>query len=133
MTSRYTSALSRLCERLDITCDAQYGVVDLPADWAPDAHPYKCTLRFERRTLTVPFYCGSGVTTEPDASDVLSCLCSDAMSVENARDFADWCSDMGTNTDSRKAEATYKACAKLAPKLRRFLGDRFDEVCRAEH
>ena len=36
-------------------------------------------------------------------------------------------------TDSRSAERTYKACKALAPRLRRFLGEDFEEVCRAEH
>lgn len=77
-----------------------------------------------RRTLTVPFYKGRGHHgEEPRASEVLSCLLSDAASVNDTRSFTEWCADLGYDTDSRKAEATYRACERIARKLARFLGD----------
>jgi hypothetical protein len=125
------SELDRLCEKLKITASAQYGAVEVPEGWAPGTHPYKVTLRFQRRALTVPFFMGSARTDEPTAADVLSCLCSDASAA--GQSFEDWCSDLGYDADSRKAEATYKACEAIAPRLTRFLGDHYEEVCRAEH
>ena len=125
------SQLTALCDRLRIRVSAEYGAVELPEGWARDAHPYKVRLRFQGRALTVPFFMGSGHSSEPTAADVLSCLCSDANIGEQS--FEDFCSDMGSDPDSRKAEATWKACVAIGPRIRRFLGDSFDAVARAEH
>ena len=72
--------------------------------------------------MTVYFTMGSAHTAEPTAAEVLDCLASDAASVVNARDFTDWASDLGYDTDSRKAEQTYQACVKSTADLRRLLG-----------
>lgn len=125
------SQLRALCAKLNIKIESTYGAVELPADWQRDAHPYKCRLTFQRRALTVPFFIGSAHTNEPSAADVLYCLASDARSGEES--FEDFCSNMGCDIDSRKAEKTWKACRAIAPRLRRFLGDSFDDVCNAEH
>lgn len=125
------SQLEQLCERLKITADAQYGGVEVPEGWTHGTHPYKVTLRFQRRTLTVPFFMGPAHSREPTAADVLYCVCSDARAADDS--FEGWCSEFGYETDSRKAEKTYKACAALAPRVQRFLGDHYEEVCSAEH
>jgi hypothetical protein len=59
---------------------------------------------------------------EPEAAEILDCLASDAVSVENSRGFEDWASDLGYDPDSRKAEKTYLACVKSSERLRKFLG-----------
>lgn len=123
------SRLDRLCDRLGIKCDSEYGAVELPEGWDPHAHPYKVVLRYKRRRLTAPFFMGSAHTREPSAADVLSCLVSDTYAGEQS--FEDFCSDMGYDLDSRKAESTWKACRSTAPRLRRFLGDDFDQVADA--
>jgi hypothetical protein len=41
--------------------------------------------------------------------------------------------ELGYDSDSRKAEKTYKACEKIAKDLRRLLGDDFDVFASAEH
>jgi hypothetical protein len=125
------SQLTRLCDELHIRCDAQYGGVELP-DWrTPGMHPYKVTLRFGKRQLTVPFFMGSACEREPTAADVLSCLAFDARCGEDT--FEDFCGNLGYDPDSRKAEATWKACTEMAPRLRRFLGDAYVDVINAEH
>jgi len=58
----------------------------------------------------------------PDACDVLYSLASDA-SVLDYSEFENWASDFGYDTDSRKAEAIYRACLDTALKLRNGLGD----------
>lgn len=125
------SDLQKLCEELRIKCVAEYGGVEVPEGWTPGTHPYKCKLTFKGRALTVPFFMGPAHTSEPTAADVLACVCSDARADEQT--FEDWCSDFGMDPDSRKAEATYKACAAMGPRVRRFLGDSFDAVASAEH
>jgi hypothetical protein len=124
------SQLQALCDKLNVRCDAQWDDKLYREDWK-DASPYRVTLHFEGRRLTVPFYMGPAHTSEPKAADVLACLCSDVGAGEQS--FEDFCSDLGYDADSRKAEKTWKACAKLAPKIRRLLGDHFDQFAGAEH
>jgi hypothetical protein len=74
--------------------------------------------------LTVTFSKGMGHHgAEPTADEVLDCLASDAAGIENAQSFEDWCSEYGYDTDSRKAEKTFKACEHSARRLKAFLGD----------
>lgn len=65
--------------------------------------------------------CGSKVPA-PKLRDVMYSLISDA-SVLDAGGFESWAAEYGYDTDSRKAEATYRACLENALKLRAALGD----------
>ena len=58
----------------------------------------------------------------PSIVDVLYSLSSDA-SVLDAGCFENWAADCGYDTDSRKAETTYRACFDIALKMRAALGD----------
>lgn len=58
----------------------------------------------------------------PDPVDVLWSLSTD-YSVIDAGGFEAWASDYGYDTDSRKAEATYRACLDIALALRGAFGD----------
>jgi hypothetical protein len=57
----------------------------------------------------------------PDLESVLDCLASDASSVEGAT-FEDWAPDMGLDTDSRRAERTYRIIIEQANQLRALVG-----------
>lgn len=112
--------------------------IKIENEWAepnpdfPQADAYKVTLQYKRRKLSVPFYQGKAICKEPQAHDVIYCLISDAQSIECADSFEDWASSLGYDTDSRKAEKTYKACVKNQQNIRRFLGTDFDlfaEAC----
>jgi len=91
-------------------------------DWT-DAYHYRVTLRTYRplRQLTVHFSMGYGHSREPEAFDVLECLAMDYYDKQET--FEGWAENLGYNTDSRKAERTYRACVEQAEKLERFLGD----------
>jgi hypothetical protein len=92
--------------------------------------PYKCTLKYQGRQLTTPFFMGSiGV---PDVADVLSNLLSETNGVE-CGDFEGWCSDFGYDSDSRSAERVYKQCKAMAPKVRALLGHDYNVFAKAEH
>lgn len=91
----------------------------IPEGFSPGSHAWKVTLRYRGRQMTVPFYTGS-MCGEVTAADVLHCLISDASSADNT--FEDWCADFGYDSDSRKAERTYKACQRIAVKLNKLLG-----------
>lgn len=58
----------------------------------------------------------------PGIADLLDCMASDAGGYDNARDFADWCSECGYDEDSRTAERTYNMVAEQLRQLRRVLG-----------
>ncbi len=88
-----------------------------------DGDNYKVTLRMGHKQFTVPFSHGCAICHDPEAADVLDCLASDAAGVENATSFEDWASDLGFDTDSRKAERTYKVTIAQSAKLKKFLGD----------
>lgn len=94
--------------------------------WHKDARHWKVRLTAGRkpvRRLTVPFSQGSAHTQAPRLGDVLDCLASDASGVENAKDFEDWCGEYGYDTDSRKAERTYRAVVKQTDALKQWLGE----------
>ena len=93
------------------------------ADMPRGSSHWKVTLRLGRRRIVVPFSQGPAICQEPTAADVLNCLASDAAGFENARSFEDWCSEYGYDTDSRKAEKTYKAVEKQSDQLKRLLAD----------
>ena len=127
--------MQRLCERYHIHIECHYGGNKGPPPDAWQCHPYRVKLwRYvdgKKRTISVDFFCGMAWNAEPRAADVLSSLVSDASSVHES--FEDWCANYGYDTDSRKAERTYKACQELAPKVLRFLGDEADLFAGAEH
>jgi hypothetical protein len=89
-------------------------------DWSRTASHWRCLLRCGKRTMTVYFSQGSAHTNPPTVDEVLDSIASDARGVVE-QDFRDWCGDYGYDTDSIKALKTFKACQKIADKLRRFL------------
>lgn len=58
----------------------------------------------------------------PTASEVLDCLAMDASGVESTGSFESWAEDLGMDTDSRSAEASYRATVAQTDKLRKLLG-----------
>jgi hypothetical protein len=62
--------------------------------------------------------------TTPTLVEVVHCLFLDASCVESAT-FEDFCSDMGYDTDSRKAEGIYRACQNTRAALVRLFGETF--------
>lgn len=78
----------------------------LPANAPPEDH---------RKWTKIPL-------AQPTATDVLSCLISDA-SAENCFDFAEWAQELGYSDDSIKASKIYGECLKIARDLRRVFGN----------
>lgn len=58
----------------------------------------------------------------PSIVDALYSLVSDAEAI-NFPSFEEWASELGFETDSRKAESIYRACLDTGLKLRRMLSD----------
>jgi hypothetical protein len=96
-------------------------------EW-PGASHWRVTLRRDDQRLAVPFSMGSALNGEPEIADVLDSLASDASGYENAPRFEDWASDYGYNSDSRKAERTFRAVYRQTMALRVFLGAEYSRL-----
>ena len=98
------------------------------SDMPEGSRHFKVTLRRTGRQMTVFFSQGPAIEKEPTAADVLDCLASDSQGIENLAvdqegHFETWASEYGYDTDSRKAERTFKVCARQATRLYNFLGN----------
>lgn len=90
-------------------------------NWQADH--WKCVFKRGRKQMTTYFSMGLAHAREPEAPEVLDCLASEAAGFENARDFEDWASEYGYDSDSRTAERIFKVVARQSKALRQFLGD----------
>lgn len=95
--------------------------------WDGDGWEHRAfTLRLHRAessaTMDSPWRQGMGVTSSPEDEPwtVLDSLVSDA--AMGLTGFDDFCGDLGYDTDSRKAFATWEACQRTADQLAAFLG-----------
>jgi hypothetical protein len=85
---------------------------------------WKCMLKCKGHQMTVYFSQGYGHNGAcPNLKDVLDCLASDSVGVENAGSFEEWAREYGYDTDSRKAEAIFNTCKIQSTKLRALLGN----------
>jgi hypothetical protein len=120
--------------------------------WLREDFHFDCLFRMgdesSRRQLASDYHMGKGhgkpvkrsdghvirvIPPHPDPAEVLDSLRSDAQSVDCARDFEDWASELGYDTDSRKAHASWLACMEIGRKLRFFLGaDAYAELMNCE-
>lgn len=101
----------------------------LSDEWSASARHWRITITRDGRQMRVYFSQGSAHTDAPTLEDVLDCLASDAAGINNAAGFDDWCSEYGYDTDSRKAERIYKACARQGAALARLMdADEFDTL-----
>ena len=85
---------------------------------------WRVTLHTGRKQMTVLFSKGLGHKgAEPTVAEVLECISADSTSVENARDFSEWCNEYGFDTADRSHRPIYTQCQKQAARLRKFLGE----------
>lgn len=89
--------------------------------WAQTARHWRCRIGSGRRSMVIVFSMGAALSGEPKAEDVLDCLASDAAGYENADDFEAWAAEYGYDTDSRKAERTYRTIKRQREALARVL------------
>jgi len=116
--------------------------------WTPGSSHWRVTLRIshenqptangavdftvtKKRRFTTWFSMGPALSGEPKVTEVLDCLLSDAQA--GSQDFSEFCGEFGYDEDSRKAEKTWKECAKTHERLTAFLGDElFEKALYAE-
>jgi len=90
---------------------------------APMDH-WRCTIRSGKSRMSLVFSMGAGHDGKrPELADVLDCLASEAAGLENSQNFDDWCAEYGYDTDSRRAERTFKAIERHTRSLRRVLSE----------
>lgn len=106
--------ITATAERVDSNPDME--------DARDDADHWLVTLRRGKKSVQFYFTKGSAHKgVPPDARETLGCVASESQSAHYK--FEEWCSEFGYDTDSRKAEKTFKQVKEQAAKLRRFLGD----------
>ena len=99
--------------------DARHWSVSLERTYWHEQKEYP-TRSLKTETFGTFFSQGSAHKAAPTAEDVLDCLAIDADVL--GRDFEDWASDLGWDSDSRKAEKTFNICVEQSRKLQKFLG-----------
>ena len=103
-------------------CDSDLGWTHAGSSDMWHAH-FKITLRGNESRATFDFY-GSQLD-DGEIKSAVRCILGDAVS--GGLDFEDFCSEVGYDTDSRKAEKVHKACQRTAAKIARvFTGDLYD-------
>jgi hypothetical protein len=101
---------------------------DRPDGFDPESRTFKVVLRYEGGWfMETTFTLGSAFLDPPAFADVLQCLLSDIINIED-HTFESWCADFGYDTDSRKAEKTFNSIRDMLPLLRRLLGKDFAEI-----
>ena len=123
-------------ETLGITRTARELPERLTPVWPHPHSRYRVVLRRvvdgETRKLSIEWRQGSAHTEPPRADDVLDVLASDAAGYLNARNWHEWATDYGHDTDEpadrRRAERLHFTVGEQTEKLQTFLGDDFDAI-----
>jgi hypothetical protein len=97
----------------------------------PDGLPWTCTLRYERRRMTIAYYTHPRFEQEPTAAEVLASLLKDGRDYEHVHDFVEFCDVFGYPRDRRRSEWIYGACGDAAAGLRHLLGDGYTRMAAA--
>lgn len=117
-----------------VTMTSEYGARlpwDKQDEWQQKANGWRCTLRYQGRRFTLDFWQGVAITDAPTANGVLECLMSVA-SLADSNSFEEFCSELGYDTDSRKAERSYKSTVRQTEHVKRLLGADFETFLYAE-
>jgi hypothetical protein len=93
--------------------------------WGDGSHHYRVTLTYDGRSMSTCYHMGSAHTKGPKLLNVLDSLFLDS---DCGADFEDFCANSGYDTDSRRAERTYKACVSIGIRLRKVLGADYDAI-----
>lgn len=125
--------LSQIASKLKITCSPGASLAwEKQDDWQKRANGYRCTLSYRGRRMSLDFWQGSGIAGFPTVEGVLDAVLSDASTIDNASSFEDWCSELGFDADSRKAEKIYRASVRQTEKLKKLLGSEYETFLYAE-
>jgi hypothetical protein len=124
-----TKTLSDLSSKVRFRIE-NCGRRSIPEGFDPMSSSWTCVLYYGKRMYTVPFFMGPGCSGPPTVEQVLECLLSDA-SLGEEGSFDAFCGAVGYDTDSRKAEKSWRECKAVSRRMRTLLGDDFDEFMMA--
>ena len=94
-------------------------------DWKREANAWRVTVHCDDRGYSFDYWMGSGLGSRPPARDeVLDNLQSDCRFGDES--FDDFCADLGYDTDSRRAYATWEACRDQMFEMRRLFGRHYE-------
>jgi hypothetical protein len=85
-------------------------------EWDSKASHWRLLIRRDGKDITTHYSMGSAHKGEPELAGVLHCLLMDADGVDGET-FEGWADNLGMDSDSRKAEAMFKACQQTALEL----------------
>lgn len=93
-------------------------------DWQPLVLAWECENGFKARADMFGglFRADNSVPILPDATRVIYSLVMDSSVLDHAT-FESWAGEFGYDLDSRKGEASYRACLEIALKLRAAVGE----------
>lgn len=145
----------RILATLGFKVDGPTPDVDSDDEWKRSAARWRLTLTRDGRSYSADYWTGSGIVTyrrksgrlkpteriaynhygpgrdaiasprPPEVTDALYSLALDASLGDQP--FVDFCADLGYDTDSRSAHASWSACLEVRFALRSFFGADFDE------
>lgn len=113
----------------------EYRLANLTADEENCSHHWARGVTFKKEPRTLQLHADTAAKlaivqkVTPKLEDVCSSLLSDGAAFFDGQRFEDWAADMRYDTDSRKAEATFKACDEIGRALSRGLSrDQIDSL-----
>jgi len=121
-----TTTLEGLMNGAGITASISEDWNDNATDWAHSkARHYRVKVRYQKRTMSIWFYQGLGVTRDPRPSDVVECLVDDSMSDYDSLD--DFINEMGLEiksvSDFRTYEKQYKQLKSQNKRFAHLIGN----------
>ncbi len=90
---------------------------DYKDEWKKTANKYKARIIYNKKSMTIIYYTGSGWKKDPELEDILGSILQDTTYLDYG--FEDFANEMGYDSDSRTAEKIYKDIQKQAKKINR--------------
>lgn len=88
--------------------------------WQLKANCYRVSLNYQRRTYSLYFYQGTGITREPMVSDVIACLSSDLSILTSCDTLKCFGECFGWNEDNAN---TYRAIKRQSARYSKLIGN----------
>ena len=96
---------------------ADYTEEDYKDEWKRTANKYKARIVYNKKSMTIIYYTGSGWKKDPELEDILGSILLDTTYLDYG--LEDFASSLGYDSDSRTAEKIYKEIQKQAKKINR--------------
>jgi hypothetical protein len=121
-----TTTLEGLMNGAGITASIREDWNDNAPDWAHSkARHYRVKVRYQKRTMSLWYYQGLGITRDPRPADVVECLTCDSMSDYDSLD--DFINEMGLEiksvADFRTYEKQYKQLKSQNKRFAHLIGN----------